>query len=220
MPAPAAPRPPVRGVSDKRRAILDAALRLIARAGLHDAPMSALAQNAGVGAGTVYRYFPSKAALVNALYLELLEARGRALRGDGGAAPTEPAGTSETSADPRALLSAAWHGLARWHLDHPEASNFVQQCRATGILTGETRAAEQRLEMSDLAAFDAGVAHGLLRPMSRQVFYALFAGPITQLVQMRDAGELDVAPEVLRATFDGVCRTILPALPALRPELP
>ena len=43
-----------------------------------------------------------------------------------------------------------------------------------------------------------------------QVFYALFAGPIFMLARMREAGEIEVTEEVLRATFDGVCRAVLP----------
>src|SRR5215213_8038804 len=66
---------------DKREAILTAALRLIARLGLHAAPMSAVAREAGVAAGTLYLYFPSKEAMINALYLDLLEDRARSMRG-------------------------------------------------------------------------------------------------------------------------------------------
>lgn len=187
-------------MADKRRAILDAALRLLARTGLHNTPMSALAREAGVAAGTLYLYFPSKEALINALYLELLDDQLRATGGDR-AAP---------DATPDDRLAHAWHGLARWHLDRPDASNVLQQCRASGILTDETRAAERQLEAPGLALFDDAVARGALRPMSRQVFYALFAGPIAALVQMRDAGELAVDAAVLRAAFAGVCRSVLP----------
>ena len=201
-------------VADKRRAILAAALRLIARTGLHNAPMSALAQEAGVGAGTVYRYFPSKEAMINALYLEVLEDRLRAARG-AGALPDDAIdaadGVTNAAADEsRVSLWRAWAELARWYLDHPDASNFIQQCRATGILTDETRAAEQRLEAEGLSEFDAMVASGMLRPLSRQVFYALYAGPMIQLVEMRDAGELTVDDAVLRATFEGVSRSVRP----------
>ena len=38
----------------------------------------------------------------------------------------------------------------------------------------------------------------------------LFAGPIFVLAQTRDAGELEITDDVLRATFDGVCRSVLP----------
>ena len=68
--------------ADKREAILAAALRLIARLGLHATPMSAVAREAGVAAGTLYLYFPSKEAMINALYLEVLEDRDRSMAAD------------------------------------------------------------------------------------------------------------------------------------------
>lgn len=201
---------PARPIADKRQAILAAALRLIARTGLHNTPMSALAREAGVAAGTLYLYFPSKEAMINALYLQLLEERHRATT-VGPAAPADDAGEhDENAAVPRALLWQFWHALARWYLDHPDASNVIQQCRVSSILTEETRAAEQRAEAADFARFDDAVARGLIRPSSRQVCYALVAGPIAVLVQLRDAGELAVDDAVLRATFDGVCRSVLP----------
>jgi len=57
--------------SPKRDEILSAALELIAEHGFHGAPMAMIAEKAGVGAGTIYRYFPSKDALIVELYHEL-----------------------------------------------------------------------------------------------------------------------------------------------------
>lgn len=56
---------------DKREAILQATLELVAEHGFHDAPCSMIAERAGVAAGTIYRYFDNKDELINALYLEL-----------------------------------------------------------------------------------------------------------------------------------------------------
>jgi hypothetical protein len=42
------------------------------------------------------------------------------------------------------------------------------------------------------------------------VFWALAAGPIFVLSQMREAGELEITDDVLRETFEGVCRSVLP----------
>ena len=112
---------------------------------------------------------------------------------------------------PRASLWESWHGVARWHLDHEEASNLIQQCRASGILSDETRAAEQQMEVTGLALFEDAIAQNLVRDLSRYVFWALFMGPIFMLAQMRDAGEVVVTDELLRATFEGVCRSVLPA---------
>lgn len=59
---------------DKRTAILQATMELVAEKGFHDAPCSLIAERAGVAAGTIYRYFANKDVLINELYCEL-EAR-------------------------------------------------------------------------------------------------------------------------------------------------
>ena len=197
--ATAAPKPNV----EKRDAILAAALRLIAHFGLHNTPMSAVAREAGVAVGTVYLYFPSKEAMINALYLHVLEDRNRAL--DRGAQVI-----ARSPGDQRAALWETWHALARWHLENEEGSNLIAQCRASGILSDETRDFEQRMDARGLVMYDAAVAHGHLRKMSRYGFWALLVGPVYALVQMRDARETEITDEILRETFEGVCRALLP----------
>ena len=63
---------------DKRRAILDAAVRVFAREGFHAARVSDVADEAGVAYGLVYHYFDSKDEMLNELFSErwslLLEA--------------------------------------------------------------------------------------------------------------------------------------------------
>jgi len=56
---------------DKREEILRAALELIAEQGFHGAPMAMIADRAGVGAGTIYRYFENKDVLIAELYRDL-----------------------------------------------------------------------------------------------------------------------------------------------------
>ena len=55
---------------DKREAIMAAALELFVERGFYGTAVPEIAERAGVGAGTIYRYFESKEALVNALYRE------------------------------------------------------------------------------------------------------------------------------------------------------
>jgi len=54
--------------SDKAEAILGAALDLFVERGFHGTSVPSVADKAGVAAGTIYHYFPSKEALVNVLY--------------------------------------------------------------------------------------------------------------------------------------------------------
>lgn len=58
---------------DKREDVVKAALELIAEYGFHGAPMAMIAKQAGVGAGTIYRYFENKDVLIAELYRELEE---------------------------------------------------------------------------------------------------------------------------------------------------
>jgi TetR/AcrR family transcriptional regulator, fatty acid metabolism regulator protein len=63
---------------DKRRVILDAAVRVFARQGFHTCRVSDIADEAGVAYGLVYHYFQSKDEVLDTLFLErwnvLLEA--------------------------------------------------------------------------------------------------------------------------------------------------
>jgi TetR/AcrR family fatty acid metabolism transcriptional regulator len=55
---------------DKRRLILDAAVRVFARQGFHACRVSDIADEAGVAYGLVYHYFASKDEVLDTLFLE------------------------------------------------------------------------------------------------------------------------------------------------------
>jgi TetR/AcrR family fatty acid metabolism transcriptional regulator len=72
----AATRPAV----DKRRMILDAAVRVFARQGFHRCRVSDIADEAGVAYGLVYHYFASKDQVLDTLFLERWEVLLAAIR--------------------------------------------------------------------------------------------------------------------------------------------
>ncbi|MFH0727278.1 MAG: TetR/AcrR family transcriptional regulator [Pseudomonadota bacterium] len=55
-------------VESKRDAIIKAAMELIAELGFHQSPTSLIAKRAGVGSGTIYRYFKNKDALIEEIF--------------------------------------------------------------------------------------------------------------------------------------------------------
>lgn len=55
-------------ISEKKQLIFESALDLIRQHGFHGAPMSQVAANAGVAAGTIYHYFKGKDELIRELY--------------------------------------------------------------------------------------------------------------------------------------------------------
>jgi TetR/AcrR family fatty acid metabolism transcriptional regulator len=56
--------------ADRRRQILDAAVRVFARQGFHGCRVSDIADEAGVAYGLVYHYFSSKEEVLDTLFLE------------------------------------------------------------------------------------------------------------------------------------------------------
>ena len=81
---------------ESRRAILDTTLRLTMRDGYQALTIKAVAQDAGVGRQTIYRWWPTKAALALEAIRELAERVAR----------PEPTGDAER--DLRALLRASF----------------------------------------------------------------------------------------------------------------
>jgi TetR/AcrR family transcriptional regulator, fatty acid metabolism regulator protein len=70
MSASRSPAPRGKAQADKRRMILDAAVRVFARRGFHACRVSDIADEAGVAYGLVYHYFASKEEVLDTLFLE------------------------------------------------------------------------------------------------------------------------------------------------------
>jgi TetR/AcrR family transcriptional regulator, fatty acid metabolism regulator protein len=62
--------PRTQAAHDKRRLILDAAVRVFARQGFHACRVADIADEAGVAYGLVYHYFTSKDEVLDTLFLE------------------------------------------------------------------------------------------------------------------------------------------------------
>jgi len=57
--------------TDKREALIQAALELVGERGFHGAPVALIADRAGVAAGTIYRYFDNKDSLIKGIHAAL-----------------------------------------------------------------------------------------------------------------------------------------------------
>jgi AcrR family transcriptional regulator len=87
---------------DRRQAILDAAIRVFAAQGL-SAPTALIAKEAAVSNGSLFSYFPTKADLLNQLYV--------ALKTEIGIAAGDRLSAGD---DARAQLAAMWAGWLDW----------------------------------------------------------------------------------------------------------
>jgi AcrR family transcriptional regulator len=116
----------------KRAAIMAAGLDLFAERGFHGTTVPALAAKARVGAGTFYRYFESKEALVNQLYQYWKTEYGHHLL-DG----------IDFAATPRALFHQIWTRLRAFAAANPKVVDFLELHHHGSYLDEESRKVER-----------------------------------------------------------------------------
>jgi TetR/AcrR family transcriptional regulator, repressor of fatR-cypB operon len=118
-------------VDDKRRRILDAALRVFAERGYHGTAVPEVATAARVGTGTLYRYFATKEALVNEVYRDA-KARLRAALIDG----------LDLRAVGERWFHAAWGRLIAFARAEPAAFQFLEMQDHAPYLDKQSREVE------------------------------------------------------------------------------
>ena len=107
---------------DKRKAILDAALRVFAERGITNAPTSAISKAAGISEGSLFTYFKTKDELMGELYRELRMEFSRNLT-------DFPHGK-----DARTRLKYIWDQYLTLGAERPEQLKVLAQLRASGKL--------------------------------------------------------------------------------------
>jgi AcrR family transcriptional regulator len=177
-----------RAVSDKRAAILAAALELFNERSFNGTPIPLVAERAGVGAGTIYRYFDSKEALGNAVFRACKTALQRHLleRIRGGLSPRED-------------FRAMWRGLWEFFRDHPAAFQFLETHNHDSYLDAESVATSEAMFVSICDFVRSGQSTGVLRQGAPAVLIAMAFGAFIGLVKESAAGRFDLTESVVDA---------------------
>jgi TetR/AcrR family transcriptional regulator, fatty acid metabolism regulator protein len=197
---------------DKRRLILDAAVRVFARQGFHTCRVSDIADEAGVAYGLVYHYFQSKDEVLDTLFAERWELMLAAI--------------DEIDAQPltaREKLDAIASFIVESYRHDPELMKviIVEVTRAANTFgqthLGEIRKAYSRI--GDIVA--AAQADGSFRAGVTPQFAAMaFYGAIEQVLTGWIFGLLDQGDEDYERAKRFVVETICDGLEAHPDHLP
>lgn len=177
------------GTKDK---LLRAGLVLVARDGFGAATTAAIAAEAGVAEGTLYRHFPSK----DDLFIEAY----RRLKGEIFLAITDGEDGDEA---PEARLKRVWRALYDAYRSDQEAFMFGQRFGESALSKREGGAAHEAISGAVGRLLKAGIAKGVFKDLPLDLLGNLFFAPVGYMLKSELNGrrwsdaELDAAAEAV-----------------------
>ena len=182
---------------DKRRRIAEAAVRVFARDGFHKAMISRIADEAGVGTGSVYLYFEGKEDilqhLLSGLWERLHQMFERVVNDDG----LDPGEKIE------ALIDGVFFIFER---DPSLAQIFVhEQPRLVRDGTGGFMAFYEEFLAMGAGVFKEGIDSGSFKPsLDPSVFTYVVLGALRQLLNQWARAPRDLPLETLQVQLKGI----------------
>jgi AcrR family transcriptional regulator len=190
---------PVIAPKDKREAILQAMLELVAERGFHDAPMSLVAKRAGASAGIIYHYFPGKDELIRALYLYVKGKMGQFLvRGKLAGMP------------PSQAFTQVWMNAYRFYRTHQQEVKFLDQYENSPFCgtSSDIDALVRQDQNFDLLwnLFRPASAGGPLKDLPPEALQEMSLGVAARLAKRAKPLDKETLEEIAAACWKAVAR--------------
>ncbi len=157
---------------DKRTLILETTLDLLSEFGFHGTPISLIAQRAGVGAGTIYRYFANKEELINELFKEIKRKIISAMLNN-----YREEGTFKER------FKHLWKNMVYYYIEHPRDFQFIEQHRYAPYMSNLTREESFMILSPIMMFFIESKRARAMKDLPLYTIIALLYGPIVSLLK-------------------------------------
>jgi AcrR family transcriptional regulator len=180
----------------KRELIIHATIRLISEYGFHGTPISMIAHEAGVGAGTIYRYFKDKDTLVLEIFKQVNCGFKKTLLHEYDA--------NQTIRDRFLHLC---RGIFQYGIQNPYEFKFIEQFYNSPYGTSLRRekffcnCGDTGQDLPLEQVFAAGQAQQLIKELPLAALIALAIGPIVFLVKDSIAGLIQLDQTTINNTL-------------------
>ena len=183
---------------DKRTAILKAAMDLIAENGFHGSPTAMIAARAGVGTGTIYRYFIDKDQLIQEVFKDIEARLNGVLMKD------YPANQSI-----RLRLYHYFTGLIGFFIANPMEFKFIGQFYDSpyGVALRRDKIFSQATDNgygfeTIKSLFEKGIAEGVIKNLPIVILFALFIGSLISATRDHILGFIKFDQQLLQQMAD------------------
>ncbi len=167
----------VRKLSPEKRAkLLNSALKLFVTNGIQHTSTAAIARDAGIAAGTLFLYFPTKQDLIDELALQI--GRDQAEYMQSLLAPSLSA---------RETFFKIWEGSIQWLMDNMDAYKYNQQVRNSKLISEAAVQESFKFFQYYFAAIQKGLAEGRIRPYPAEIIGGMLYQQIVAVMNLMDA---------------------------------
>jgi AcrR family transcriptional regulator len=177
---------------EKRERLLSAALALFVKNGVQNTTTAEIAKAAGMAAGTLFLYFPTKQDLINALVLKIGKAQADNINH-----LLEPALSARDS------FFRIWSASSGWFLENMDAYLFIQQVRESSLIPAAVVMESDQFFGFYYAAIQKGNQEGILKPYPADLIGAfLYQGLVAVMSYLRIQTDPGKHAEIIQQGFD------------------
>lgn len=163
----------------KKNEIVKAVLEIIKERDLHKTPMAMIAERAGVGMGTIYRYFKDKEDIINEIYVHVKEEEASVIFVN-----------NSVNGDPKKAFYDYYGKLIDYFIGNPLRFNFISQYAFSPIIREDTklRAMSKFYHFDDM--YYKGIQKGIFKSIEPEhLTFFVFSAICSWL---KSAGELHI----------------------------
>ena len=181
----------------KKERILYATLKLITEHGFHATPVSMIASEAGVGAGTIYRYFESKEAIINELYDIIMKELHEATM------ENIPENISV-----RGEFFLKWRNILNYFINREHEGKFISQYVASPYISRTVMQEIERRNVHLRQLIDRGIKQKEIREIDYNTIAVYMWGTVKQLhyLHINDAIRIteDLINDIYAVFWEGI----------------
>ena len=166
-------------MNDKRKQLIEASIDLFAEEGFWNTPTSRIAKHAGVGTGTLFTYFESKAVLIDAVYAQLKQEFMSHIAAD-----------YPEDGSAKAKFEHIWFRYVDWGIRNPVRHDLLIQLRLSDMVSKEAQHRQEGELSAAVELVNEAVKEDLLIDISIMYLGEIFQAQLDTAIRYATRNEL------------------------------
>lgn len=175
---------------DKKTLILQSTLKLITENGFHGTPVSMIANESGVAAGTIYRYFKNKEDIINEVYTYVkTDFNNAILKGM----------YDNISIEDEYYLK--WKNMVEYYINNPLEAKFMDQYAASPYINEDVVKSNLEKYSHLRSLYKRAADSKIIKCISYEAVITVMLGTANQLYRIYNSKMLNVDEKVINEVF-------------------